>query len=413
MPQGRRDLSVGLAGGGRGFKRHGRISRGDAVVSEFAPKNRKSAAPALQGGPAKAGSTAQGSSRGSLPGLMQGAGPTLGLGVQRQVAVGTPGDRFEREADAVADRVGAGQSVEPSAISPVTPDALAQTAAAPEMAIPEKKPEAVPVQRKGSGPGSEERRHDVKPVQKAEAKAEEKKPDMKPVQKAEAKPAERKPDMKPVQKAEAKPAEKKPDVMPVQKAEAKPAEKKPDVMPVQKAEAKPAEQKPDVMPVQKAEAKPQEKKPVQTDAAGNAAPSSSMGAAASAAIASKGDGKPIEPTTRGALESRLGADLGHVRVHDDATAAAAAHALNARAFTHGSDIWLGSGASQSDTRLMAHEATHVVQQSGGVHRMVQRANGGGGGAATGPAAAGAAVPDKPLTSPAGEVIDVKNRKMLL
>ncbi|MGO9428667.1 eCIS core domain-containing protein [Rhodoblastus sp.] len=97
-----------------------------------------------------------------------------------------------------------------------------------------------------------------------------------------------------------------------------------------------------------------------------------MGATASNAIASKGAGKPLEPSTRSKLESGFGADFGHVRVHDDASARSSASALNARAFTHGGDIWLGPGASQSDTRLMAHEATHVVQQAGGVQRMVQR-----------------------------------------
>jgi hypothetical protein len=296
-------------------------------MSEPASKSRKGTPVAPQKAPPKAASTARDGTRGGLPGLMQSAGPALGLAVQRQVAVGAPDDRFEREADAAANRVTTGESVQPSAISPITPDVLAQTAAAPEAAAPEKKPETMPVQKKGaSGPGSEER---------------------------------------------------KPDAKPVQKAEAKPEEKKPEARSVQKAEAKPEEKKPDVKPVQKAEAKPEDKKPVQKDGAGGGAPSSSASDAASAAVTSKGVGKPIEPTTRSTLESRFGTDLGHVRVHDDAAAVASARALNARAFTHGSDIWLGSGASQSDMRLMAHEATHVVQQSGGVHRMVQRKNGSG------------------------------------
>src|SRR5205807_1617322 len=36
--------------------------------------------------------------------------------------------------------------------------------------------------------------------------------------------------------------------------------------------------------------------------------------------------------------------------------------LTARAFTTGSDIFLRTDASPSDSRLMAHELTHVVQQ---------------------------------------------------
>jgi hypothetical protein len=38
--------------------------------------------------------------------------------------------------------------------------------------------------------------------------------------------------------------------------------------------------------------------------------------------------------------------------------------VDARAFTFGSQIVLGDGASMSDAQLLAHEATHVVQQAG-------------------------------------------------
>ncbi|HLO02242.1 MAG TPA: DUF4157 domain-containing protein, partial [Symbiobacteriaceae bacterium] len=43
----------------------------------------------------------------------------------------------------------------------------------------------------------------------------------------------------------------------------------------------------------------------------------------------------------------------------------ATQALGARAFAHGSEIWLGAGESANDVGLMAHETAHVVQQSGG------------------------------------------------
>jgi hypothetical protein len=55
-------------------------------------------------------------------------------------------------------------------------------------------------------------------------------------------------------------------------------------------------------------------------------------------------------------------------VHTDARAAEAAQTINARAFTVGSDIVFGSGEHPSNTsekrQLLAHELTHVVQQSG-------------------------------------------------
>src|SRR5262249_36024510 len=43
----------------------------------------------------------------------------------------------------------------------------------------------------------------------------------------------------------------------------------------------------------------------------------------------------------------------------------AADDLNARAFTSGDDIYLGSGESASDAKLLAHESTHVAQQRSG------------------------------------------------
>ena len=77
-------------------------------------------------------------------------------------------------------------------------------------------------------------------------------------------------------------------------------------------------------------------------------------------------GAPMRADVRQVLESGIGADLSRVRVHEDNSAHQAAASIRARAFTHNNDIWLGAGQSQSDIRLMAHEATHVVQQGGGL-----------------------------------------------
>jgi Domain of unknown function (DUF4157) len=64
------------------------------------------------------------------------------------------------------------------------------------------------------------------------------------------------------------------------------------------------------------------------------------------------------------VEPLLGTGLGHVRVRADVSAEAVAHRLNASAFTHGDEIWLGSGSRSTDVGLMAHELTHTVQQGG-------------------------------------------------
>jgi hypothetical protein len=77
-----------------------------------------------------------------------------------------------------------------------------------------------------------------------------------------------------------------------------------------------------------------------------------------------GAGAPLNAGVRGPIERSVGADLGHVRVHSDAQAQTSAEGIGARAYTQGSDIFLGRGESAGDLRLLAHEATHVVQQGG-------------------------------------------------
>ncbi|HEX8318596.1 eCIS core domain-containing protein [Longimicrobium sp.] len=95
--------------------------------------------------------------------------------------------------------------------------------------------------------------------------------------------------------------------------------------------------------------------------------------AAARAIARRGPGAPLVPGVRALIEARLGVDLGHVRVHTDAEARRATGALGARAFAHGSDIWLGRGENPADARLVAHEATHVVQQGAAAQPAAQGA----------------------------------------
>ncbi len=78
--------------------------------------------------------------------------------------------------------------------------------------------------------------------------------------------------------------------------------------------------------------------------------------------ANRGSGAPLEEGTRTQMEGALGASFDHVRVHSDAESAQLNRSISAKAFTTGSDIFLGPGASPSDHSLMAHELTHVVQQ---------------------------------------------------
>jgi hypothetical protein len=79
-------------------------------------------------------------------------------------------------------------------------------------------------------------------------------------------------------------------------------------------------------------------------------------------------GQPLDAATRGYFEPRLGHDFSRVRVHTDTKAAESARSVNALAYTFGGDVVFGAGQFAPETtqgkRMLAHELTHVVQQSG-------------------------------------------------
>jgi len=81
----------------------------------------------------------------------------------------------------------------------------------------------------------------------------------------------------------------------------------------------------------------------------------------------RGGGQPLPTATRAFFEPRFGYDFSHVRVHTEAQGDMLNHALNARAFTTGKDIYFRQGeydpGSSEGRQLLAHELTHVLQQN--------------------------------------------------
>ena len=83
-------------------------------------------------------------------------------------------------------------------------------------------------------------------------------------------------------------------------------------------------------------------------------------------------GQPLDPATRAFFEPRFGHDFSRIRVHTDAKAAESAKSINARAYTVGHQIVFGAKwyapATDEGAKLLAHELTHVMQQSGGANK---------------------------------------------
>ena len=88
--------------------------------------------------------------------------------------------------------------------------------------------------------------------------------------------------------------------------------------------------------------------------------------------AARGGGQPLPDAVRDTLEPGFGHDFSGVRIHADADADALSRQLGALAFTTGQDVFFREDNYRPDSddgkRLIAHELTHVVQQSQSVAR---------------------------------------------
>ena len=89
-----------------------------------------------------------------------------------------------------------------------------------------------------------------------------------------------------------------------------------------------------------------------------------------------GTGEPLDAALREDMEARFGQSFGQVRIHAGPEAARSALALNAHAYTLGSDIAFAPGRyaphSGAGRRLLAHELAHVVQQQRSGRLSIQR-----------------------------------------
>ena len=80
-------------------------------------------------------------------------------------------------------------------------------------------------------------------------------------------------------------------------------------------------------------------------------------------------GSSLPADLRSFMEKRFQSDFKQVRIHQDEASSQLNDQINAQAFTHGKHVFFNAGQFQPTThtgqRLLAHELTHVVQQSGG------------------------------------------------
>jgi hypothetical protein len=87
---------------------------------------------------------------------------------------------------------------------------------------------------------------------------------------------------------------------------------------------------------------------------------------------SKSGGSPLSGKVKNEMESGIGADFSNVRIHNDSTAVKMNQQLGAQAFATGSNIYFNEGKynpnSQDGKHLLAHELTHTVQQGATIRK---------------------------------------------
>ncbi len=274
--------------------------------------------------------------------------------IQPKLKTGTVGDKYEVEADKVADKV----------VNKNATGGLLQSKAEEEV-------QQKPISDTISTVQKQELK-DEKPVQKKDEKEEpvQKKEEEESVQKKDEKeePVQKKEEEESVQKKDEKeePVQKKEEEESVQKKEEKeePVQKKEEEESVQKKEEKeePVQKKEEEESVQKKEEKeePVQKKGSETEVDNNQLESKLDN--------SKGKGTQLNGTTRQEMESGFGTDFSNVKIHTDTNAVEMTQELGAQAFTHGKDIYFNNGKFSPDSKdgkhLLAHELTHTVQQTG-------------------------------------------------
>jgi len=245
--------------------------------------------------------------------------------IQKKLKTGTVGDKYEVEADNVADKV------------------VNNNAAKGGLLQSKEEVQQKPISDTISSVQTKEMKEEEKPVQKKSDKKEEEKP----VQKKE------KEEEKPVQKK----SDKKEEEKPVQKKE-KEEEKR-----VQKKSDKKEEEKP--IQAKCAECEKEEKVQKKEQNSDREIQSNDL---EQKLDNSKGSGSGLDKKTKNEMESGFGTDFSNVKIHTDANAVQMSQELGAQAFTNGNDVYFNDGkynpGSKEGKHLLAHELTHTVQQTG-------------------------------------------------
>lgn len=139
--------------------------------------------------------------------------------------------------------------------------------------------------------------------------------------------------------------------------------------------ARQTEKEEEEKPIARQAEKEEEEKPIQAKASDTQATGTHLSQQLNH---SRGQGHPLPASTHAEMSNALGYDFSGVSIHTDAQAVRLNRELNAQAFTQGRDVYFNEGKydpeSLSGKHLLAHELTHVVQQTGGEPQRPKKSN---------------------------------------
>ncbi len=263
--------------------------------------------------------------------------------IQPKLSVGKAGDKYEVEADKMADKV----------VNKTQGDSAVQKMGGEEELQQKPLAESVTSIQREAMPQEEE-----KPVQKMGEKEEEQ-----PVQKQEMQEEEEAVQTKGKEEEEAVQTKGEEEEEAVQ-TKGEEEEEAVQTKGEEEEEAVQTKAEEEEQPVQKME---EEEKPVQTKQNNTQKKKGGQKNVESRLRESKGAGNVMDTGTLHEMETGFGVDLSDVNIHTDSKAEQMSQDLGAQAFTHGKDIYFNKNKydpnSKDGKHLLAHELTHTIQQN--------------------------------------------------
>ncbi|CAD5910588.1 eCIS core domain-containing protein [Planktothrix agardhii] len=262
--------------------------------------------------------------------------PKFNLSLQKKLTVGAAGDKYEQEADSVAEKV-VKQINTPSGEQSTSGQGVQRQEAEEEEL--QAKSDISNIQREGEEEEEIQAKPDISNIQREGEEEEE---------------IQAKPDISNIQREgeEEEEIQAKSDISNIQREgeEEEEIQAKSDISNIQRE----GEEEEEI------QAKPQNK------SLGGGAVSTDIETTIQSA---KSGGSPLDAGLQQKMGKAMGADFSGVKVHTDSQADKLNRSLSSRAFATGPNLFFKRGeynpGSRSGQELIAHELTHVVQQNGG------------------------------------------------